>query len=70
MSKPTELSKEELQAFQKVASNDLVDFSIYTDRNYNPTWLHEEIAKQLTRVEKGEVKRLMIFVPPRHGKAN
>jgi hypothetical protein len=69
MSKPTELSKEELQAFQKVASNDLVDFSIYTDRNYNPTWLHEEIAKQLTRVEKGEVKRLMIFVPPRHGKS-
>ena len=58
-----------MQAFQKVAQNDLIDFSIYTDKNYDPIWLHEEIAKQLTRVEKGEVKRLMIFVPPRHGKS-
>jgi len=69
MNKQTGYSKEELKAFQKIASNDLIDFSIYTDRNYIPTWLHEEIAKQLTRVEKGEVKRLMIFVPPRHGKS-
>jgi hypothetical protein len=69
MNKQIGYSKEELKAFQKIASNDLIDFSIYTDRNYIPTWLHEEIAKQLTRVEKGEVKRLMIFVPPRHGKS-
>lgn len=58
-----------MQAFQKVAQNDLIDFAIYTDRTYDPVWLHEEIAKQLMRVERGEVKRLMIFVPPRHGKS-
>ena len=52
-----------------MAQNDLIDFSIYADRRYDPCWLHEEIASQLMRVERGEVKRLMIFVPPRHGKS-
>ena len=31
--------------------------------------MHREIARQLERVENGEVKRLMLFVPPRHGKS-
>lgn len=69
MNKQSEYSKEELQAFQVAAKNDLIDFSIYTDVRYDPVWLHEEIAKQLSKVEKGETKRLMIFVPPRHGKS-
>lgn len=47
----------------------MIDFSIYTDKKYAPIWLHEEIAKQLARVESGEIKRLMLFVPPRHGKS-
>lgn len=67
--KPFALSKEELQAIQCLSKNDLVDFSIYTNPRYNPIWLHEEIARQLMRVEKGEVKRLMLFVPPRYGKS-
>ena len=51
------------------ARNDLIDFAIYTNPRYEAIWLHEEIAKQLMRAERGEVKRLMIFVPPRHGKS-
>jgi hypothetical protein len=31
--------------------------------------LHREIARQLEKVYKGEVKRLMLFVPPRNGKS-
>ena len=30
---------------------------------------HREIAKRLERVASGECKRLMIFIPPRHGKS-
>lgn len=52
-----------------MSRNDLIDFSIYTDRRYSPAWLHEDIARNLKKVETGEVKRLMIFVPPRHGKS-
>jgi hypothetical protein len=47
----------------------LIDFSIITDRRYKPAKLHETIADKLEAVERGEIKRLMIFVPPRHGKS-
>lgn len=38
-------------------------------RDYAPNWHHRIIANALERVERGELKRLMIFVPPRHGKS-
>jgi hypothetical protein len=31
--------------------------------------LHRQIAEQLERVERGEIDRLMLLVPPRHGKS-
>lgn len=52
-----------------IAKNELIVFSGFTNIRYTPSWLHNEIAKQLERVERGEVKRLMLFVPPRHGKS-
>lgn len=52
------------------ASQDLIDFCIATDRNYDPQWFHEEIAKALHKVETREITRLIIEVPPRHGKSN
>ena len=71
MSEPNKLSQKELQteAIRVIAQNELVVFSGFTNPNYTPSWLHREIARQLERVEKGEVKRLMLFVPPRHGKS-
>jgi len=62
-------SKEELEVVKELARRDLVSFSIYTDKRYKPVWLHEEISEKLMEVEKGNIKRLMIFVPPRHGKS-
>jgi len=47
----------------------LIDFSIIINKQYEPAWLHEEIASKLEAVERGEIKRLMLFVPPRHGKS-
>ena len=51
------------------ARDDLAIFSILTDRFYKVNWHHRIIARKLEQVEKGEIKRLMIFMPPRHGKS-
>ena len=58
-----------MPVYQAIARHNLADFCIYTNPRYEPIWLHEEIARQLERVENGEVKRLMLFVPPRYGKS-
>lgn len=63
-----QLSEKEKEAIRVICQNELVVFSGFVNSKYKPSWLHREIAKQLERVEKGEVKRLMLFVPPRHGK--
>jgi len=47
----------------------LVDYSILTQDNYEPNWHHNEIAKVLESVAAGNEKRVMIFMPPRHGKS-
>ena len=57
------------QAVRIACKNRLVGFCIFTNPQYKPAWIHEEIAKQLERVDSGEIKRLMLFVPPRYGKS-
>lgn len=47
----------------------LIDFSIITKRDYKTNWHHEEVAKGLEMIESGKIKRLMIQMPPRHGKS-
>ncbi len=51
------------------ARTSLVDFSRYTHDGYIPTDHHFQIAEKLEAVARGEIKRLMIFMPPRHGKS-
>ena len=51
-----------------LARRHLLDFTTYTYRLYRPEPAHALIAQALERVLKGEVKRLMIFAPPQHGK--
>lgn len=64
------LSQDELQVFFGSARNDFMDFCIAIDRNYDPQFFHEEIAEGLQAVERGDVKFLMIEMPPRHGKSD
>lgn len=47
----------------------LVNFTEYTLPTYTPAAHHRLIAKRLEAVEHGEIDRLMIFMPPRHGKS-
>jgi hypothetical protein len=63
------LTVEDRNIFFAKAAHDFIDFCIATDRNYDPQWFHEEIARALEAVERGEIKRLMIEMPPRHGKS-
>ena len=51
------------------ARSHLLDFTNYTFPQYKADPAHELIAETLDRVVKGEVKRLMVFAPPQHGKS-
>jgi len=50
------------------ARTSVVDYARYTKRGYVPADLHFQIGQALDRVVEGDCKRLMISVPPRHGK--
>ena len=51
------------------AANNLIDFTEYTFARYRTAPHHRAIAEQLQRIERGEIDRLMLLVPPRHGKS-
>lgn len=52
-----------------LASRSLLRFTEYTNPLYRRAQHHEQIAAKLEAVERGEIDRLMIFMPPRHGKS-
>lgn len=55
------------------ARKNLIDFAIATDPTYQDTPFHESLAAILqaaiTKVENGEDVRIILTVPPRHGKS-
>lgn len=51
------------------ARRKLVRFTEATNLLYNPAPHHHRICEALEAVERGEIDRLMIFMPPRHGKS-
>jgi predicted phage terminase large subunit-like protein len=51
------------------ARENLIAFTEYTFPRYRTAEHHRIIAEQLERVERGEIDRLMLLVPPRHGKS-
>jgi hypothetical protein len=51
------------------ARENLIGFTEYTFSKYRTAAFHKAIAGQLERVERGEVDRLMLLLPPRHGKS-
>ncbi len=50
------------------AREHLIAFTQFTKPDYEAAVLHYAIAEKLEAVERGEIKRLMIQCPPRHGK--
>lgn len=63
-----QLAAVELLARRK-ARHGLLAFTQYTNPAYEPAPHHELIADALERVLRGECPRLMIAMPPRHGKS-
>lgn len=51
------------------ARQSLLGFTEYTNPAYQAASHHALIAQALEAVERGEIKRLMICMPPRHGKS-
>src|SRR6516225_10683564 len=54
---------------RRAAATSLISFTEYSLSRYEAASLHQQIAEQLERVLLGEIDRLMLLVPPRHGKS-
>jgi len=44
-------------------------FTKYTRPDYRVNWHHRKLAEKLDRVAQGLCRRLMVFMPPQHGKS-
>ncbi len=51
------------------AKEHLLAFTLFTKPDYRVNWHHELLAERLDRVTAGLCPRLMIFLPPQHGKS-
>lgn len=56
-------------ARRELARQSLLSFTKYTYCNYKISWHHRAYANKLDRFIKGEIKNLMVFMPPQHGKS-
>ena len=51
------------------AREDLLSFTLYTKEDYRVNWHHEKLAERLDAWVRGDIRYLMVFMPPRHGKS-
>jgi predicted phage terminase large subunit-like protein len=51
-----------------LARRNFIDFVEYIIPSYQTVWYHRKIASELDRLYNGDIKKLMIFAPPQHGK--
>ena len=61
--------KRPVEVLKARAVLELAAFATKLWGGYKPARHHHKIAAALERVARGELKRLMIFMPPRHGKS-
>lgn len=52
-----------------LARRNFRDFIAYTKPEYEFNWHHESICEKLQAFSRVEIKKLMLFVPPQHGKS-
>jgi len=58
----------ELLRRRKARAN-LLPFTVYTKPDYEVNWHHRLLAAKLQGFVSGQTRRLMVFMPPRHGKS-
>lgn len=64
----SQLEAEAVLQFRNAGEN-LLDFTRFTFPNYVTNWHHEVVAAKLDAFLRGDIRRLMIFQPPRTGKS-
>jgi predicted phage terminase large subunit-like protein len=64
---PQEAAQELLR--RRGARKSLISFTEYTNAAYQAAAHHRLIAEKLEAIERGDIDRLMINMPPRHGKS-
>lgn len=69
LSSLTELERLQKELAARGARKSLLAFTEFTNPLYVRAGHHERICDKLEAVERGEIDRLMIFMPPRHGKS-
>ncbi|MFT8720610.1 terminase large subunit domain-containing protein, partial [Acetobacter sp.] len=66
--KAAEKARSELKR-RSAGRSGLLGFTQYTMSDYMVGPQHRLLCDRLDAVERGEIKRLMVFMPPRHGKS-
>ncbi len=56
-------------AEKTIARRCLAEFALYTDDRYRMNWHHALLCDYLDRFIAKRIRRLMVFMPPRHGKS-
>lgn len=54
---------------RRQARRTVLDFTEYTFAKYSANWHHRVLAQALDRWAFGDLRRLMVFMPPQHGKS-
>ncbi len=57
------------EALIHLARQSLLNFTLYTKPDYEINWHHRALAKKLDQFVRGEIRYLMVWLPPRHGKS-
>jgi hypothetical protein len=57
------------EARAELARRSLLEFTRYTKEDYVANWHHRSYAATLDDFMAGKIKRLMVFMPPQHGKS-
>jgi predicted phage terminase large subunit-like protein len=73
MNSLSQLSKSDkveiVQVGAEKARRHLMDYCKIIDRNYQPAAHLKLLTDRLEALERGDINRLMVFMPPRHGKS-
>lgn len=49
--------------------SNLLNFIQYVKPDYHTEWFHRKVCHYLDLLETGKIKKLMVFLPPQHGKS-
>ena len=72
LSQPAGLTKQEAASLlikRRAAKKSLIGFARYTMPEYMPGWYHQFISDTVDEMITGNLRRLIISLPPRHGKS-